>query len=154
MTDDVEASLSKAGTSSPTGEPAMPVWSMVQSTIGSGPKSDALCSEPDRGCLEEVVGYWKEARLDFLRSGRSGRLSKQGSLNRDPRRGEFVLLDLRWSQGVTELWVVTEGSRPGQGAWSRAGHPGLWGPSEGCIWDEGLHVALSVACSRLGVLCT
>lgn len=40
--DDAEASLSRAGTSSPTRKPAWPVWDIVQNRLGSGPKSDIL----------------------------------------------------------------------------------------------------------------
>lgn len=43
--------------------------------------------------MEEVVNFWKEASPGFLKSGPSGKQSKQGLLNRDLKRGErFVLL--------------------------------------------------------------
>lgn len=63
------------------------------------------------GCLEEVVGYWKEAPPGFIRSGLTRRLGMHRSLNRDLKRGEgFALPGPKHSEGMRELLV-------GDGGW-------------------------------------
>lgn len=63
----------------------MPVWALVPSIMGPGPKSDTPF--PGGGLLE---GDPSEFQVDKA----SGRLSKQGPLNRDPNRGVCLRLSL------------------------------------------------------------
>lgn len=57
-----------------------------------------------------MVDCWKEDPPGFKRSGLTGRLGTQGSLNRDLKRGEgFVLPGPKHSEGMRELLVSDGG---------------------------------------------
>lgn len=147
----MEVSLSESGTSSPTGELATPFWSTLQSTIGLGPKSDTL---------------W---------------LGKTGSWGLLGRGGKFLERGLSWFPKVRTIWeteqagIIEQGSEKRREvcfAWSKSrwGREGAMGVMEGgrsswktwfvaeyhgSFWGlylrERLQMALTMACSHLGV---
>lgn len=64
-----------------------------------------------RGLPRRDGGLLEEGPPGFIRSGLSGRLSKQGSLNRHLKREECALHGLRHREGGREPWVMREGGR-------------------------------------------